>query len=327
MAKPVIVSGIQPTGNLHIGNYLGAIKNWVELQNSGKYTMYIFVADLHALTGKLPATQLREQKLNTVAELISAGIDPDKTTFFVQSDVPEHSELAWIFNCVTPLSELYRMTQYKDKSESQPKNINAGLLTYPILQAADILIYQGDLVPVGQDQIQHVELTRDTARWFNNKYEKFFPETKHILTPVPKVMSLIEPEKKMSKSLGADHVIELADEPTVIEKKFKKAVTATTGGDNSPGAQNLLLLLKEFGDKKTFEQFVKAEKTGDIRYGDLKKELAQALSKYFADFRTKRAQLLENPDELLAIMARGAAKAQAVASKTMEQVRKIVGIK
>ncbi|MFH1947577.1 MAG: tryptophan--tRNA ligase [Candidatus Magasanikbacteria bacterium] len=354
MKKPIIVSGIKPTGNLHVGNYLGAVKNWVELQNSGKYQMYIFIADLHSLTGNLSAKERHEQIIRTSAELIASGIDPDKTTFFVQSHILEHSELAWIFNCVTPVSELERMTQFKDQAKQQSKNVNTGLLTYPILQAADILLYGGELVPVGQDQIQHVELTRDIARWFNSAFassfvstpaeamvdkktsadekatadkKKYFPETKHLLTKVPKIMSLLEPEKKMSKSLGQGHVIELADEPNVIEKKLKKAVTASAGGEGAPGVQNLLLLLKEFSDKEIYNGFLQAEKDGTIRYGDLKNEVAGSISDYFSDFRIRRNELLMNHDELAEILIAGAEKARPVAEETMREVRKLVGIR
>lgn len=334
MKKPIIVSGIQPTGNLHIGNYLGAVKNWVELQNSGKYYMHIFIADLHSLTGKLSADELREQIVMTSAELLASGIDPKKTTFWVQSHVAEHSELAWIFNCVTPIAELERMTQFKDKSQQQAKNINVGLFDYPVLQGADILLYKGELVPVGQDQVQHVELTRDIARWFNKKYlpaealaKAGFPETKPLLTDIPKVMSLLEPMKKMSKSLGLGHVIEMADEPEVIEKKLKKAVTATEGGKTAPGVENLLLLLKQFGETSVYKQYVAQEKDGSIRYGDLKQELASAIAFYFADFRAKRQELLEDRDQLGEILAMGAKKARVEAGKTMEEVRRAVGIR
>lgn len=327
MPKPIIVSGIQPTGNLHIGNYLGAVRNWVQLQNGGDYEMYIMIVDLHSLSGGIKGKELHDQIIRTAVELLSAGIDPDKTTFFVQSHVPHCTELAWIFNTITPLAELERMTQFKDKSLRQAKNVNAGLLTYPILQAADILLYKGALVPVGQDQIQHVELTRDIAKLFNKKFEPYFPEAKHLLTHFPKVMSLLEPTKKMSKSHGADSIIELADEPAVIEKKLKKAVTATEGGEGAPGVENLLSLLKEFGNADTHKQFVIAEKDGTIRYGDLKKEVASALSVYFTDFRERRSALLEDRDEIASILIRGAKKAQAEAEKTMTDVRKIVGIR
>ncbi len=327
MSKQVILSGIQPTGNFHIGNYLGAVKNWVDLQNSGKYQMYIFIPDFHSLTGNLSSNDRRERMVIAAAELIACGIDPDKTTLFVQSHVPEHTELAWIFNCVTPVTELYRMTQFKDKSERQEKNINTGLLTYPILQAADILLYHATAIPVGLDQVQHVELTRDIARWFNARFGDYFPEPKHLLTEVPKVMSLLEPAKKMSKSLGAGHVIELADEPEVILKKLKKAVTATEGGDRAPGVENLLLLLKQFGSSAVYEQFVSLEKDGSIRYGDLKEALAEAIGGYFTDFRDKRTQLLANPKQVEDILLQGKIAASRVAAVTMEDVRRLVGIR
>ncbi|MEK7625333.1 MAG: tryptophan--tRNA ligase [Patescibacteria group bacterium] len=327
MSKPVIVSGIQPTGNLHIGNYLGAVKNWVELQNSGKYDLYIFIADLHSLTGLQTAEERRNQIKVTAAELLAAGIDPKKTTFFVQSEVCEHTELGWIFNSLTPIAELERMTQYKDKSSRQQKNINAGLLTYPILQAADILLYRGQMVPIGQDQIQHLELTNDIGRWFNNRYGVYFGEVKPLLTKIPKVMSLLEPTKKMSKSLGAGNVIELADEPEAVEAKLKKAVTATEGGVGAPGVQNLLTLFKEFGPAKIHAKFSEDEKSGTIRYGDLKAALAEAISGTFADFRKKRAELLSDEKKLLKILEKGSDGAGKVAQKTMSEVKKLVGLR
>ncbi len=327
MSKPVIFSGIQPTGNLHIGNYLGAVKNWIELQNSGTYDCYFFIADYHSLTGQDTAEDRRNKILTLAAEILALGIDPDRVTFFVQSHIPEHTELAWVFNCITPVAELERMTQFKDKSARQEKNINAGLFTYPILQVADVLLYHGTLVPVGQDQVQHIELIRVIARAFNKRYGEYFPETKHLLTEFPKVMSLLEPTKKMSKSLGAGHVIELCEDQKQIEVKLKKAVTATEGGADAPGAQNLLLLLKEFGNAETYAGLAKAERDGTIRYGDLKQELAAAVANYFADFRTRRGELLASPQELETILKTGAEKARIVAGKTMNDVRKLVGIR
>jgi tryptophanyl-tRNA synthetase len=327
MAKPVIFSGIQPTGNLHIGNYLGAVKNWVALQNSGKYQCYFFIADYHSLTGQDTAEDRRKKITTLAAEIVALGIDPTVSTFFVQSHISEHTELAWIFNCVTPVAELERMTQFKDKSSRQEKNINAGLFTYPVLQVADVLLYHGTLVPVGQDQVQHIELIRVIAKAFNKRYGEYFPETKHLLTNFPKVMSLLEPTKKMSKSLGAGHVIELSEEPDQIVAKLKKAVTASEGGGEAPGVQNLLLLLKEFGTKETYDTLAKAEKNGTIRYGDLKSELSAAITNYFADFRHKRAELLMHPQKLEAILADGAEKARGVAQKTMADVRRLVGIR
>ncbi len=326
MSKQVIFSGIQPTGNLHLGNYLGAIKNWVSLQNSGQYDCYFSIVDYHSLTGDMGAKERGEKIANVAAELLALGIDPKRSTFFVQSDVPEHTELAWIFNCVTPIAELQRMTQFKDKSVQQNKNVNAGLFTYPVLQAADILLYHGNYVPVGQDQVQHIELTRDMARWFNKRYEKYFVETKPLLTETPKVMSLLEPDKKMSKSLGGAHVIELCESPSVIANKIKKAVT-DSGEGGGPGARNLLLFLEKFGDKEKYKQFAQSAKAGSIRYGDLKKAVSQSIAAHFSDFREKREELLADPKELRRILDIGARKAKAVAEKTMNDVRKIVGIR
>lgn len=327
MSNPIIISGIQPTGNLHIGNYLGAVKNWVELQNSTTQDLFIFIADLHSLAGGQTAAERRKQILITAAELIAAGINPKKTTFFVQSHVTGHTELAWIFNTITPVAELYRMTQFKDKSEHQDKNINSGLLTYPVLQAADILLYGAGKVPVGQDQVQHLELTRDIGRWFNNRYGEYFKEVKPLLTDIPKVMSLLEPTKKMSKSLGAGHVIELADEPAVILSKLKKAVTADAGGGDAPGAVNLLALLKQFGSKKIWDEFTTAEKDGTIRYGELKEALVSALATTFASFRERRSELLADESKLEKILESGAKTAQKIADATLIDVRKLVGLR
>jgi tryptophanyl-tRNA synthetase len=327
MAKKIIFSGIQPTGNLHLGNYLGAVRNIVELQNTGDYQMYYFIADYHSLTGNMSPKDRREQVRITAAELIAAGIDPEKTVLFVQSQVPEHLELAWIFNCLTPVTELERMTQFKDKSDSQKKNINAGLFTYPCLQAADILLYHGSIVPVGIDQKQHVELTRNIARWFNKKYGKYFTEPEVLLTKTAKVMSLLEPDKKMSKSKGAGHVIELCEGQDEITKKLKKAVTASAGGRKAPGVTNLLMLLEMFGDSKVFTEYKIAEKKGDIRYGDLKQTLADAIATYFVDFRKKRSELLNDKKGITKILETGAVSAKQVATGTIIKVRDLVGIR
>ena len=327
MSKPILFSGIQPTGNLHIGNYLGAVKNWVTLQNSGEYNCFFSVVDYHSLTGNMTAEERREQIVRTVTELLAAGVDPEKSTLFVQSHVPEHTELAWIFNSLTPMAELERMTQYKDKSAHQVKNINAGLFTYPVLQVADVLLYHGTHVPVGEDQVQHIELVRDVARWFNNRYGNYFPETEVLLTHIPRVKSLLEPTKKMSKSKGQGHVIELADEPESIANKLKKAVTASEGEEHSPGVENLLLLLKEFGSADDYTTFSAAEKEGTIRYGDLKQVLAESIAIYFTDFRKKRAALLEDSATVTAVMESGAKNAGDVAKETMDGVRRIIGVR
>src|SRR3989338_9225647 len=219
------------------------------------------------------------------------------------------------------------MTQFKDKAKVQKKNVNVGLFTYPVLQAADILLYHGTHVPVGEDQVQHVELTRGIARAFNKRYSDYFAEPKVLLTETPRVKSLLAPEKKMSKSYGAGHVIELADEPAVIAQKVKKAVTATTGGGKAPGVENLLLLLKHFGKKKAYADFVSAEKDASIQYGELKNAVSNAVGSYFADFRERRKEFLSHHEAIADILISGAEKASVVAEKTMEEVRKLAGVR
>ncbi|MBU3965192.1 tryptophan--tRNA ligase [Patescibacteria group bacterium] len=220
-----VFSAIQPTGELHIGNYLGALKNFVELQN--RYECFFFIADYHSITENYNPKEKSKQILNLAMDFLAAGLDPKKCVIAVQSDICEHTELAWIFNTITPMGLLERMTQYKDKAARQKQNINVGLFDYPVLMAADILIYKTGLVPVGQDQIQHLELSRNIAHLFNNKFGETFPEPKPILTETPKIMSLTDPTKKMSKSLGPKSYIGINDSPEMIKEKIKGAVTAT----------------------------------------------------------------------------------------------------
>ncbi|MEY4744546.1 MAG: tryptophanyl-tRNA synthetase, tryptophanyl-tRNA synthetase [Candidatus Parcubacteria bacterium] len=350
--KPVIVSGIQPSGKLHVGNYAGAVRNWIELQDSKKYDCYFFIADYHSITEDYDPGEKRRQVMDLAVDLLALGIDPQKCTFFVQSDVQEHTELAWIFNTVTPVSFLERMTQFKDKAGRQEKNVNMGLFDYPVLQAADILIYKGELVPVGQDQIQHVELTRDIARFFNNKYGAFFPETKPKVTDTPKLLSLTDPLKKMSKSLGEKSFIALSDAPATVADKLKRAVTETTGilpfdsaeflngnvfdlvakdagrSDEErkgyAGVWNLLAMLRLFGPAHEADRMFAGQ---PMKYGDLKKLVAQRIAEYFVPFREKRAALAENPGEVRRMLDHGAAKASVVAKKTMEAVRQAIGVR
>jgi len=226
----ILVSGIQPTGQLHLGNYLGAIKNWLELQK--KYQCFFFIADLHALTTKISAAELKKQTFEIIVDLLALGLDPKKAVIFRQSDIIGHAELTWIFNCLIPVAELNRMTQFKDKSKMQPDNINAGLLTYPVLQAADILLYKGEVVPVGEDQLQHLELSCKLARKFNHRYGQFFAEIQPILSPTPRLMSLNNPEKKMSKSLGEKSYVAIRDSKDIVSQKIKKAVADKKGVEN-----------------------------------------------------------------------------------------------
>lgn len=325
MSKPRIISGIQPTGKLHLGNYLGSLKNFVELQNSGKYECFFFIADLHSLTENYDPKQKQADVLEVIATYLALGLDPKKSTLFLQSAIPAHTQLAWIFNTLTPMGELERMTQYKDKASRQKNNVNVGLFTYPLLQAADILIYKPSAVPVGQDQIQHVELARTIARKFNTKYGEVFPEPKELLTPVPKVMSLLEPEKKMSKSLGDQHVLNLADEPDVLKKKLARAVTATEGGSENPGVENLLTILEQFAPDKS-KTFWQQEADRTIRYSELKTTLTEVLDAAFTDFRKEHARLIAHPKECEKILAAGNAVAEKVANHTLIEALQKAGL-
>jgi tryptophanyl-tRNA synthetase len=344
----IIVSGIQPSGKLHIGNYVGAVRNWLELQKQGLKPLF-FIADYHSITGNYSPAEKRAEILNLATDLLALGIDPRKSTLFVQSDVPEHTELCWIFNTLTPVSFLERMTQFKDKAGNQSQNVNMGLFDYPVLQSADVLLYKGTDVPVGQDQVQHVELTRDIARFFNNKYEvAFFPETKPHLTSIPKLRSITDPLKKMSKSLGEKSYVALTDTPEEILEKMKRAVTESTGmlsmteaavdeaisalggaeGDEKlkgmAGVWNLIGLLRIFGKPGEAERFIASQ---PMRYGDLKALVATRIAEHFADFRKRRAALAKDPRKVRAILNAGAKKARKIAQANMKEVRKIIGVR
>lgn len=325
MTKQRVLSGIQPSGKLHIGNYLGAVQNWVKLQE--EYETYFTVVDMHSITADFDPKEKRQQIISTVIDLLASGIDPEKSVLFIQSQVPEHAELAWYFSSLTPVSFLERMTQFKDKSARQKDNINAGLFTYPVLQAADILLYKPFGVPVGEDQLQHLELANDIARKFNSKFGKTFDPIKPLLTKTPRVMSLLEPNKKMSKSLGDNHVINMSDESKVIEKKLARAVT-DTGNEKTLGAgtKNLFTLLEIFGDKNEYDFYVEARKAGTIKYSELKKNLAKLIAHYFADYRKKRIELENNPDYVMQVIAEGREKARAVANQTLAEVKEKIGL-
>ena len=325
MEKEIIVSGIQPTGAMHIGNYLGAIKNWVNFQDEYKGRCFFFTADYHSMNEPDIFANYSKLSLELGAELLAAGLDPKKVTLFHQKDVPEVCELTWMFNTVMPISFLERMTQYKDKSE-RAKSINMGLLDYPVLQAADILIYGGNRVPVGEDQVQHVELTRDAARFWNNRFGETFPEPKALLTKSARVMALNFPERKMSKSIAGSAIM-LADSPDEIHAKVRKAVTATAApeGVMPAGVANLFELFAEFGPADEVQQFQKQYKDGSIRYSELKDAVADHIIAYFADFRARKAELMNKPDYVKKVFQQGGKKARARAQETMKLVREKIG--
>ncbi len=316
-----ILSGIRPSSRLHIGNYLGAIRQWIELQHLSR--SFFMIADLHAITTPYEPKALPQAIRDVALDYLAAGLDQHKATLFIQSHVPEHVELSWLFSTFTPIGELNRMTQFKEKGEGKA-TANLGLLAYPVLMAADILIYKATGVPVGEDQLQHVELARTVARKFNAKYGETFPEPKALLSHGKRIMSLLDPAKKMSKSDGSG--IQLDDAADVIKKKVMKAVTATKGGDGNPGVMNLLTLLKEFSDQTTYRQFMNAEQTGTIKYSELKAQLAEDIARHFDAFRKRRAELASNNRYLDDILSEGAKDARIVAKKTLEEVKRKMGL-
>lgn len=322
--KEIVLSGVQPTGRLHLGNYLAALKNFISLQD--KYECFFFIADYHSITENYNPKEKQEQVINLATDFLAAGLNPKKCTIFVQSHIPEHTELAWIFNCITPVSYLERMTQYKDKAKQQKQNINAGLFDYPVLQAADILIYKATMVPVGSDQDQHVELTRQIAKFFNNRFGQTFLEPKTLHTENPKIMSLLSPNQKMAKSLGDNHCLYIDDEPNIIKEKIARAVT-DIGDGQGLGAQNLLGLVKIFSDEKIYQKFLNDSKAVKLKYSELKEILARDITNYFADFRKKKKELQQRPLIVKKILKEGAEKAKKIAEVTMREVRKKIGIR
>lgn len=328
MNKKVILSGIQATGNLTLGNYIGALKNFVKMQD--EYDCYYMIANLHALTVRRDPEELKNNTLKIIATYIAAGIDPEKSAIFIQSQVSAHAELSWVLNCYTYMGELTRMTQFKDKSEKHQDNINSGLFTYPVLMASDILLYQADLVPTGQDQKQHIEITRDIAGRFN----KIYGETFKIPAPyIPKVgariMGLQDPKSKMSKSstIPNDSIF-LIDTPEEIMKKIKKAVTDSEGivkydEENKPGISNLMEIYGII-ENKTMDEIEK-EFEGK-NYGIFKQEVANSIIKELEPFHKKYNELMSNPQYLEEMCKKGAEKAKKIAKETLKQVYEKIGI-
>lgn len=328
MSKKIILSGIQSTGKLTLGNYLGAINNWVQMQE--EYDCYYMIANLHSLTIRNDPETLRNNTLKVLAMYVAAGLDPEKNTIFIQSQVKEHAELGWILDCYTYMGELSRMTQFKDKAAKHADNINAGLFTYPALMAADILLYQANLVPVGQDQQQHLEITRDIAERFNKLYGKTFiiPEGYYGKASA-KIMGLQDPTAKMSKSAtNPNDVILLEDEPDVIIKKFKKAVTDSENKvrfdpENKPGVSNLMQIYSSITGLKMEEIEKEFENSG---YGDFKTKVAETVVAKLEPIQRKYKELLENKEYLEKIYTEGANRARKLASKTLDEVKERIGI-
>jgi len=333
-----IFSGIQPTGELHIGNYLGAVKNWVRLQH--EYDTIICVVDYHAITQPYEPDQLRARRHDMALGLLAAGIDPNVCSLFAQSQVPEHTELAWFFNCITPLGELERQTQFKEKSATQ-ESVLAGILNYPVLQAADILLYRADTVPVGEDQVQHLELSRVIARRWNGQFgrltgrntedgaderEEFFPEPKPLLTPTRRIMGL-DGQSKMSKSKG--NTIAMLESPESVWAKLRPAVTdpkrIRKTDPGTPDVCNIYHLHKAFSPVATVEHVAVQCSTAGWGCIDCKKVLAESMEQELAPIRRRAEELAANPSRVEDALASGGARCRRIARETMDTVRERMG--
>ena len=327
MPKKRILSGIQPSGDLHLGNYLGAVKNWIAMGD--EYDCFYFMADLHTITVRQTPADLRRRTLEQMAQYIAAGLDPEKNVLFVQSHVHQHAELGWVLNCFTQFGELSRMTQFKDKSAKHKENINGGLFTYPALMAADILLYQADLVPVGHDQKQHCELTRDVAQRFNSIYGNVFKVPEPFIPKTgARIMSLNAPESKMSKSMPEGCVF-LMEKPEEISRKFKRAITDSDtefcvryDPENKPGVANLMSIYSAVTGK-TFEQ-IEAEFAGK-GYGAFKPVVGDAVIETLRPIREEASRLLADKAYLEGVCRSGAERAGYIAEKTLRKVYKKVG--
>jgi tryptophanyl-tRNA synthetase len=328
VSLPRVLSGIQPTaGSFHLGNYLGALRQWVSLQETTE--AFYCVVDLHAITLPQEPASLRRSTLVSAAQLLALGVDPTRSTLFVQSHVPEHLKLSWVLECLTGFGEASRMTQFKDKSQREgTAGSSVGLFTYPVLQAADILVYQADQVPVGEDQRQHLELTRDLAGRFNGRFGTTFTvPTPLIPQGAAKILDLQSPDKKMSKSLPPSGTVYLLDDPAVTAKKIRSAVTDTgrevvADPESKPGVTNLLTIHSSLSGRSLAEL---EEHFAGRGYGDLKKELAEVVTDFVTPVRQRTQELLDDPAELQRVLAAGADRAREVASATVAQVYERVG--
>lgn len=327
--KKIIFSGVQPSGNLTLGNYLGAIKNWVSLQDD--YNCIYAMMDLHTITVRQTPADVRRRTLEVLALYIAAGIDPEKSILFIQSQNPAHAQLSWILNCYTYMGELQRMTQFKDKSSRHAENINAGLFTYPVLMASDILLYQTDYVPVGKDQLQHIEICRDIAQRFNGIYGNVFKIPEGMLSKSgAKIMSLQEPEKKMSKSdPNPKAYISMMDDLNVIAKKIKSAVTDSEGvieyreNDPSKAGINNLLSIMSAVTGTPIETL--AQEYNSMGYGDFKNNVAEAVVECIRPIREEYDRIISDKKYLMDICAKGAEMSQRIANRTLNKVYKKVG--
>lgn len=329
MNKEIVVSGIRPTGFLHLGNYFGAMRNYVKMQDD--YPCYFFVADYHSLTTHPNPQDLKKNVFRVVAENIACGLDPEKIALYAQSDVPEIPELYLLLNMLAYKGELEKVPTFKDKVRQQPENVNAGLLTYPVLMSADILIHRAQKVPVGKDQVQHVEMTRNFAQRFNNRYGAFFPEPHpYNFGSEPVKVPSLDGNGKMSKSENINATIYLADDDDTIRKKMKKAKTdmAPTEPNSTmtEAVENLFQLMRLVSDEQTVATFLKNYNECTIRYGDMKQQLAEDMVAFIKPIREQAHALQEDEQAIRSILKNGAEKARESAAKTLAGARKLVGI-
>lgn len=348
---PRILSGIRPSGDLHLGNYLGAIKQWLDLQTT--HEVFYMVADLHAITTPYDPKKLPDLVRETVIDYLAAGLDPSTSVIFVQSHVPAHSQLMWLLNTVTPVGELQRMVQFKEKSETHADFQNAGILNYPIMQAADILAYKPEAVPVGEDQDQHVELSRDLAKKMNRLFGTTFPEPKSLHTPTRRIMDLLNPDMKMSKSTGGGGIL-LRDTPDEIKAKLKKAVSSNEQrvireafkaarqgvkaadrdwkGDPNlikqyQAVRNLFMILLALGSKEQVTQWETAAEVGGLKFSEFKPALATIIADHFEGFRIQREKMAKDKAYVDDVLAAGTKKANAVAEATLAEVQTKMGLR
>lgn len=327
LSDKIVVSGVQPTGVIHIGNYLGAFKNFLKLQSD--YKCFFFIADLHSLTVPQEAEKLKSRVLELMAAFLALGLNPQKSILFIQSFIPEHAELSWILSTLTPLSYLKEMHQFKEKAKKQGRDVNAGLFTYPILQSSDVLLYDADFVPVGQDQVQHIEIIRDLAKRFNDKYGQTFKIPQPLINKnAAKIMSLKDPVKKMSKSDSDKTYIGIFEEPDIIKKKIKAAATDSGSEilfdpEKKPAISNLLSMAAGILDKDINEA-AQIMKSGS--YTQFKDKLAELIIDHFSEARRKKEKLLSDKNALEEVFLRGSSAAREISAKKIQDVKRKLGL-
>ena len=322
-----LFSGMQPTGGLHVGNWLGALRNWAKMLDSGDYDCLFCVVDSHAITVEYDPKLMAQKAFDVALTYIACGLDPERSSIFLQSDVPGHLELAWYLGSVTPMGELSRMTQFKEKSEEHKQNVNAGLFTYPILMAADVLLYKAEVIPVGDDQVQHLELAREICRRFNARFGDVFPEPQPKLSTTPRIMGL-DGKAKMSKTRG--NAIELFDEPKVIEKKLKGAFTdpqkLRLGDPGRPEICNVFTMHRALQDEATLGEIDRTCRSGELPCGECKMRLKDVMLRELAPVQERGKALKAEPKRVLKVLQDGAERARNVAHGTLTEVRHVMGL-